>query len=161
MATPHDTQLATPTRGPSRRQVPRARLPALLLLPVLLLSACKISDVTGTITGLFGMGSNEVATPQFEITNGIKIQVVLHAPEGSAGTPITVHVRCSGGTNASATVVVRDSGDVSIGQTTFNEGWPAGLDCLVSQETVQGVQVANAAIQILSSTLLRADFTNV
>lgn len=137
-----------------------ARLAAIALVPVLALSACKITDVPNAIVGLFGMGKNEVATPQFEVTNGIKVQVVIKAPEGQAGTPVVIHVRCAGGSHASTTVTLKDSGSVSLGQTTFQEGWPAGTDCLVSQEVVQGVEVAKATLTWVSSNLLKADFLN-
>lgn len=132
----------------------------LVVVPLLLLAACKPSDVISEITGLFGMGKNEVATPQFEITNGIKIQVVIKAPDGKAGIPVVVHVRCAGGTNASATVTLKDGGSVALGETTFDQGWPAGADCLVSQETVNGVSVAQSTIEKISSTLVRANFLN-
>jgi hypothetical protein len=143
----------------SRHRRTTARLGVVALALVMVLSACKLSDITDPVVGLFGLGKNEVATPQFRITDGIKIQVVLHAPEGSSGTPITVHVRCSGGTDLSSTITVKDSGDVSLGQTTFTQGWPAGADCLVSQETVQGIDVASAAIQNIGN-VIQANFIN-
>lgn len=148
--------------APARRRH-GVRLVGLLVAPALLLSACTLSGVigtvTGTVTGLFGMKSDEIATPQFEITNGITIQIVLHAPSAEAGTPFTVFVRCSGGTTLQTTITVKDSGSTSIGQTSLTPGWPAGLDCIVSQQTVQGVKVVSSAISLLSG-LAKADFTN-
>ena len=150
----HVRHATTPT---TRRA---ARLAAIALVPVLALSACKITDVPNAIVGLFGMGKNEVATPQFEVTNGIRVQVVVRAPEGSAGAPVVLHVRCAGGSHASTTVTLQDSGSISLGETTFQEGWPAGSDCLVSQEVVQGVEVAKATLTWVNSSLLKADFLN-
>ena len=162
MAAAPDLDVHIQDGGPTRTRRRRTRVAAIsiAIVPMLLLSACKLSDVTGAVTGLFGMGKNEVATPQFEITNGITIQVVLHAPEAAAGTPITVHVRCSGGTEVSDTITIKDSGDVSLGTVSFKEGWPVGLDCIVSQETVKGLTVASTAISIISKTLAQADFVN-
>ena len=86
--------------------------------------------------------------------------MVIKASGGMGGIPIVVHVRCAGGTNASQTINLADSGNISLGQTTFDQGWPLGADCLVSQETVQGVQVASSAITWLNDTLVKADFLN-
>jgi hypothetical protein len=160
MATSIETSHAEPTVRRSRRRM-ATRVAALAFAPLLLLAACKPSDIVTEVVGIFGMGKNEVATPQFEIKNGITVQVVVKAPEGEAGIPVTVHVRCSGGTHAAATVLLKDSGSVSLGQTSFQQGWPAGADCLVSQEIVKGVEIASSTIKWLSSTQLRADFLNV
>ena len=82
------------------------------------------------------------------------------APKDQAGVPITVHVRCAGGTTAAATVTLHDSGDISIGDVTFDQGWPVGADCVVSQEIVQGVDIAQKTLTWLSSTNLQANFLN-
>jgi len=156
------TDLAARTTNVARRR--RQRLALLLLAPLAVLSACKpAAVVVGVVTdvgGLFGLGKNEVATPQFEIKNGITVQVVVKATDDQAGLPVVVRVRCSGGTELSQTVTLKQSGDLSLGQTTFTQGWPAGADCVVSQEVVQGVEVAKSTLTWVNSTLLRADFTN-
>jgi len=149
-----------------RRSTVRAtRLFALLAVPVLLVTSCKVSDVTDPIVkpieDLFGLGDDEIATPQFEIVNGITIQVVVRIDDLSAGLPITVHVRCAGGTEASGTVTVRDTGDVAVGDLTFRPGWPAGTDCVVSQEIVHGVETVKTVLTWLDSNDLRATFNNV
>lgn len=149
-----------------RRRFNAARLAALVAVPILLFTtSCKVSDVTDPIVkpieDLFGLDDGEIATPQFEITNGIKIQVVIRLDSLAQGTlPVTVHVRCAGGTHASATVTVANNGNVGIGQTTFAPGWPAGTDCLVSQEIVQGVETVDSTLEWLTGKDLRATFEN-
>jgi hypothetical protein len=159
MSTTTDTATDAIVRRSRRRMATRAA--ALAFAPLLLLAACKPSDIVTEVVGIFGMGKNEVATPQFEIKNGITIQVVVKAPEGESGVPVTVHVRCAGGTHAQATFVLKDSGEVSLGQTSFDQGWPAGADCLVSQEIVQGVEIAQSTVQWVNSNLVRANFLNL
>ncbi len=160
-----DVTIDEPKARPARRRrLGRGRWAVLLVAPALLLGACKpstvVTTVIDTVGDVFGLGKNEIATPQFEITNGIKVQVVIKAPEGQAGVPVVVHVRCSGGTHASQTVTLQDSGDLSLGQTTFTQGWPAGADCLVSQEVVKGVEVASATVKWVNGALLQANFLN-
>jgi hypothetical protein len=145
---------------------------ALLAAPLLLLAtSCKVSDVTDPIVevlepivepleDLFGLGDGEIATPRFELVNGITIQVVIRLDDLSAGLPITVHLRCAGGTHASGTVVLKESGDISLGQTTFTPGWPAGTDCIVSQEIVQGVEIIDSTVEWLDGNDVRATFEN-
>ena len=141
-----------------------ARIFALVAVPLLLLTSCKISDVTDPIVkpieDLFGLDDGEIATPQFEIVNGITIQVVVRFDDLSAGLPVTVHVKCAGGTQASATVTLKDTGSVAIGETSFTPGWPAGTDCVVSQEIVQGVETVKAVVNWLDSNDVQTTFTN-
>ncbi|MCU1496467.1 MAG: hypothetical protein JWM47_420 [Acidimicrobiales bacterium] len=137
----------------------------LLLVPLATLTACKpvavVVDVVTDVGGIFGLGKNEVATPQFEIRNGITVQVVVKALDDQAGLPVVVRVRCAGGTELTQTVTLAESGDISLGQTTFTQGWPAGADCVVSQEIVKGVEVVSKTLTWLDSTRLRANFTNL
>lgn len=153
--------------APRRRAGRMARIFALAVVPVLLVTGCKVSDVTDpivkpiedTFEDLFGLGDDEIATPQFEIVNGIKIQVVIRISDIAQGSlPVTVHVRCAGGTHASATVTVRDTGSVGVGETTFNPGWPAGTDCIVSQEIVQGVETVRTVVEWVDSNDVKATF---
>lgn len=148
----------------SRRLGVSVQVLALLAVPVLLLTSCNLSDITDPVVKpveeLFGLNDGEIATPRFEIVNGITIQVVVRFDDLSAGLPITVHVRCAGGTEASGTVTVTDTGSVSVGQTTFHPAWPAGTDCLVSQEIVHGVETVQATITWLDSNDVRAVFQN-
>src|ERR1700712_3881431 len=138
-----------------RRLSSAARFAAIFAVPVILLTSCKVSDVTDPIVKpiqtILGIGSNEVTTPKFEIVNGITIQVVIKFDDLSAGLPVTVHLHCAGGTEASATVTLHDSGGISVGQTSFKPTWPAGTDCLVSQEIVKGVDTAAGIITWLDS----------
>lgn len=153
------------TTAPRRGRTGRvAWLTALLIVPVLLLTSCKVSDVTDPIVkpieDLFGLSDHEVATPQFEIVNGITIQVVVRFDDLSAGLPVTVHLRCAGGTEASGTVTLRDSGNISVGDLTFQPGWPAGTDCIVSQDIVHGVETVRTAIDWVSGNDVQATFDN-
>jgi len=151
-----------PIRRRGRRPI---QLALMLVLPSVLLGACSITDVITKpieiIGNVFGLGSNEVATPEFTITNGIKVQVVIKAPKDQAGVPITVHVRCAGGTTAAATITLHDSGDISIGDVTFDQGWPVGADCVVSQEIVQGVEIAQQTLTWLNANNVQANFLNI
>lgn len=151
-----------------RRRRRLARLAVLLVLPAMLATACKpgkviedgFNDTVDTIADAFGLGENEIATPAFEITNGITIQVVIKATDAQGGLPVVVHVRCAGGTGATQTVVLEDSGSISLGDTTFEQGWQLGADCVVSQETVQNVEIVKATVTWLSDTLVQANFLN-
>jgi hypothetical protein len=152
-------------RTPIRRRRP-SRMLAVVVLPLaLLVTSCKLSDITDPVTktfeDIFGLTKDEIHTPEFEIVNGIKIQVVLRFDDVANGVPITVHVKCSGGTQASATVVVHESGDITLGQTTFEPTWPAGTDCVVSQEIVQGVDAVSGVLTWIDSNDLRATFSDV
>ena len=142
---------------PLARRRPRARVAVLLVAPIMLLSACNILK---PIEDLFGLGKNELATPQFQVGNGVQVQVVVSATQGQGGLPITVHVHCVGGTTASATFVLQSNGSLSLGQTTFNPTWPAGADCVVSQEIVKNVGVATTTLTWVNAHLLRASFLN-
>jgi hypothetical protein len=162
------------TRRATRRPLRAGRATrafALLAVPMLLLTSCKVSDVTDPIqdvldpivdpiADLFGLGDDEIATPRFELVNGITIQVVVRLDDLSAGLPVTVHLRCAGGTHASGTVVLRESGDISVGQTTFTPGWPAGTDCVVSQEIVRGVEILESTVEWLDGNDIKATFEN-
>lgn len=143
---------------------------ALAVVPLLLfVTSCKVSDVTDPIVDIiepivdpieeiFGLDDGEIATPQFELVNGITIQVVLRFDDIKAGIPVTVHLRCAGGTHASQTVTLRDTGSIALGETTFEPGWPAGTDCLVSQDIVQGVETVERTIEWLGSDEVQAVF---
>jgi hypothetical protein len=165
-----DTDVATvgprrPEAGRTRTRRP-SRVLAVLVLPLaLLVTSCKLKDVTDPITktfeDIFGLTKDEIHTPEFEIVNGIKIQVVLRFDDVAAGVPVTVHVKCAGGTQASATVVLHDSGSVTLGHTTFQPTWPAGTDCVVSQEVVQGVDAVSGVLTWLDSNDVRATFSDV
>lgn len=149
------------------------RVLALALVPLLvLLTSCKISDVTDPIEeviapvvdpvkDLFGLEDDEIATPQFELVNGITIQVVIRLDDIKAGIPVTVHLRCAGGTEATQTVTLHDTGSVALGETTFAPGWPAGTDCIVSQDIVQGVETVERTVEWLSSDEVQAVFDGV
>ncbi|MCU1370269.1 MAG: hypothetical protein JWO77_1463 [Ilumatobacteraceae bacterium] len=159
---------ATTTRRP-RRRARTTRLAALALAPFLLLvTSCKITDVTDpivkpiekTFEEIFNIDKGEIATPQFEIVNGITIKVVVKFSDLSAGLPVTVQVKCAGGTSASATVTLKDSGSISIGETTFKPTWPAGTDCIVSQDIVKGVETVKSVITWLDSDDVQAVFQN-
>jgi len=156
------------TRRP-RRRARSTRLAVLALAPLMLLvTSCKITDVTDPITKpitktfeeIFGISKGEIATPQFEIVNGITIKVVVKFSDLSAGLPVTVHVKCAGGTQASATVTVKDTGSISVGETTFKPTWPAGTDCVVSQEIVKGVETVKSVVTWLDSNDVQAVFQN-
>ncbi|MEZ5138256.1 MAG: hypothetical protein R2702_17025 [Acidimicrobiales bacterium] len=146
------------------------RVLALAVVPlVLLLSSCKVSDITDPIEevtkpivdplkDLFGLGDDEIATPRFELVNGITIQVVIRFDDIKAGIPVTVHLRCAGGTEATQTVTLHDTGSVAVGETTFTPAWPAGTDCIVSQDIVQGVDTVERAIEWLQSDEVQAVF---
>ena len=157
------TATTTPRRiGPGRV----ARIFAVAAAPLLLLAtACKPSDVIDPIVDpiedLFGLNDGEVATPQFEVWNGITIQVVVRIDDLANGVPVTVHVRCEGGTHLSQTVEVEPTGSIGIGETTFTEGWPAGVDCIVSQDIVQGVETVRGIVEAVSSDEVQAVFDNV
>jgi hypothetical protein len=158
------TDETTTARRP-RRRTRRASVTALLAVPLLLLAtSCKITDVTDPIVKpieeIFGIDDGEFASPQFEIVNGITVQVVVKFADLSAGLPVTVHLKCAGGTEASTTVTLKDSGSISVGETTFKPTWPAGTDCIVSQEIVQGVETVKAAITWLDSNDVQAVFQN-
>jgi len=151
------------------RRTRAARVSALLLAPMLLLvTSCKITDVTDPITKpiektfeqIFNLDSGEISTPQFEIVNGITIKVTVKFSDLSAGLPVTVQVKCAGGTQASATVVLKDTGSISVGETTFQPTWPAGTDCVVSQDIVQGVETVKGVITWLDSNDVQAVFQN-
>jgi len=149
----------------SHRRTRTARVSALLLAPLLLLvTSCKITDITDPIVKpieeIFGLDDGEFASPQFEIVNGITIKVVVKFDDLSAGLPITVHVKCAGGTEASATVTLKDTGSISVGETTFKPTWPAGTDCLVSQEIVKGVETVKSVVTWLDSNDVQAVFQN-
>ena len=141
-----------------------ARAFALVAVPLLLLTSCKLSDVTDPVVkpieDILGLNDGEIATPRFELVNGITIQVVIRIDDLGSSLPITVNLRCAGGTEASATVTVKPSGDVGIGQTSFKPTWPAGTDCLVSQEIVQGVETVGAVLTWLDSNDVKTTFTN-
>ncbi|MGN6692666.1 MAG: hypothetical protein ACTHN0_00680 [Aquihabitans sp.] len=156
-------ETATVTRSP-RRRTRATRVAALLAVPFLLLvTSCKITDVTDPIVKpfeeIFGLTKNEISTPEFKIVNGITIKVVVKFDDLSS-IPVTVHVKCAGGTQASATVTVKDTGSVNIGETTFKPTWPAGTDCIVSQEIVQGVETVKGVITWLDSNDVQAVFQN-
>ncbi|MEZ5205074.1 MAG: hypothetical protein R2701_12045 [Acidimicrobiales bacterium] len=148
---------------------PRPAMSLAIVPMLLLLSSCKISDVTDPIIKvvdpivtpieeLFGLDDGEVATPQFELVNGITIQVVLRFDDVKAGIPVTVNLRCAGGTSLSQTVILEDSGSVALGATTFTPGWPAGTDCVVGQEIVKGVEAVKTTIEWLDSNDVQATF---
>lgn len=158
----------TATRRP-RRRIRGARVAALLAAPLLLLvTSCKITDVTDpivkpiekTFEEIFNLDKGEIATPQFEIVNGITIKVVVKFSDLSAGLPVTVQVKCAGGTSASATVTLKDTGSISVGETTFKPTWPAGTDCVVSQDIVKGVEAVKSAVTWLDSNDVQAVFQN-
>ncbi len=161
-------ETSSTTRSATRRPARLGRAGkafALLAVPILLLTSCKVSDVTDPIVkpleDLFGLGSDEIATPKFEIVNGITIQVVIRIDDLSAGLPITVHLRCAGGTELSDTITVTDSGSIAVGEATFTPGWPAGTDCLVSQDIVKGVEAIDATLTWLDSNDVKPTFDNV
>lgn len=148
-----------------RRRGRSARATALLVAPLLILvTSCKITDITEPIVKpieqIFGLDDGEIASPQFEIVNGITIKVVVKFSDLSAGLPVTVHVKCAGGTQASATVTLKDTGSISVGETSFKPTWPAGTDCLVSQEIVQGVETVKSVVTWLDSNDVQAVFSN-
>lgn len=154
----------TVNRGP-RRRTGATRVAALLAVPFLLLvTSCKITDITDPVVKpfeeIFGISKNEIATPQFEIVNGITIKVVIKLDDLSAGLPVTVHVKCAGGTQASATVKLKESGSISIGETSFKPTWPAGTDCVVSQDIVKGVETVKSVVTWLDSNDVQATFQN-
>ncbi|MCB0970922.1 MAG: hypothetical protein KDA97_05310, partial [Acidimicrobiales bacterium] len=67
-----------------------ARMFALTAAPLLLLAtACKPSDVIDPIVDpiedLFGLGDDEIATPAFEVWNGITIQVTVRIDDLASG----------------------------------------------------------------------------
>jgi hypothetical protein len=153
----------TTTRRPRRIRV--ARVSALLLAPLMLfVTSCKITDVTDPIVKpiekVFGLDDGEFASPEFEIVNGITIKVIVKFSDLSAGLPVTVQVKCAGGTQASATVTLKDTGDISVGEATFQPTWPAGTDCLVSQDIVKGVETVKAVVTWLDSNDVQAVFQN-
>jgi hypothetical protein len=157
------------TETTTRRRTRTARVTALLAVPFLLLAtSCKITDVTDPITKpiektfeeIFNIDKGEIATPEFEIVNGITIKVVVKFSDLSAGLPVTVQVKCAGGTQASATVTLKDSGSISVGETTFKPTWPAGTDCIVSQDIVKGVETVKGVITWLDSNDVQAVFQN-
>jgi len=161
-------ETTTVTRGP-RRRTRATRVAALLAVPFLLLvTSCKITDVTDpivkpvtkTFEEIFNIGKGEIATPEFQIVNGITIKVVVKFSDLSAGLPVTVHVKCAGGTQASATVTLKDSGSISVGETSFQPTWPAGTDCIVSQEIVKGVETVKSVVTWLDSNDVQAVFQN-
>jgi hypothetical protein len=156
----------TVTRRPRRI---RARATALVVAPLLLLvTSCKITDITDpvvkpvteTFEQIFGIDKGEFASPQFEIVNGITIKVVVKFSDLSAGLPVVVSVKCAGGTQASTTVTLKDSGSISIGEATFKPTWPAGTDCIVSQDIVKGVETVKAVINWIDSNDVQATFQN-
>ena len=157
------TETPTPRRtGPGRF----ARVFAIAAVPVLLAAtACKPSDVIDPIVDpiedLFGLGDDEISTPAFEVWNGITIQVTVRIDDLANGVPVTVHVRCEGGTHLSQTVDVEPTGSIGIGETTFTEGWPAGVDCIVSQDIVQGVETVRGVVEAVSSDEVQAVFDNL
>ena len=150
------------------RNATTARVMALLAVPLLLLTSCKISDITDpivkpiekTFEQIFNLDSGEISTPQFEIVNGITIKVVVKFSDLSAGLPVTVQVKCAGGTQASATVILKDTGSISVGETTFQPTWPAGTDCVVSQDIVKGVETVKGIVTWLDSNDVQAVFQN-
>jgi hypothetical protein len=157
------------TETTTRRRTRAARVAALLAAPLLLLAtSCKITDVTDPITKpiektfeeIFGIDKGEVATPQFEIVNGITIKVVLKFDDLKNGLPVTVQVKCAGGTQASATVTLKQSGSISVGETTFKPTWPAGTDCVVSQDIVKGFETVKGVITWLDGNDVQAVFQN-
>ncbi|MFN8019117.1 MAG: hypothetical protein U0P45_13480 [Acidimicrobiales bacterium] len=156
------TSLDQPVRR--HRLSPVVRIAALVAVPLMLLTSCKLSDVTDPVVkpieDLFGLGSDEIATPKFEITNGITIQVVVKISDLTKSIPVTVHLRCSGGTELTDTITIRTSGSISVGEATFTPGWPAGTDCLVSQDIVQGVDTVDSALKWLTGNDLQATFQN-
>ena len=160
--------IETTTRR-SRRRIRSARVAALLAAPLLLLvTSCKVTDITDpvvkpiekTFEQIFNLDSGEISTPQFEIVNGITIKVVVKFSDLSAGLPVTVQVKCAGGTQASATVTLKDTGSISVGEATFKPTWPAGTDCVVSQDIVKGVETVKGVITWLDSNDVQAVFQN-
>jgi hypothetical protein len=160
--------IETTTRRP-RRRIRSARVAALLAAPLLLLvTSCKVTDITDpvvkpiekTFEQIFNLDSGEISTPQFEIVNGITIKVVVKFSDLSAGLPVTVQVKCAGGTQASATVTLKDTGSISVGEATFKPTWPAGTDCVVSQDIVKGVETVKGVITWLDSNDVQAVFQN-
>ena len=160
--------IETTTRRP-RRRIRSARVAALLAAPLLLLvTSCKVTDITDpvvkpiekTFVHIFNLDSAEISTPQFEIVNGITIKVVVKFSDLSAGLPVTVQVKCAGGTQASATVTLKDTGSISVGEATFKPTWPAGTDCVVSQDIVKGVETVKGVITWLDSNDVQAVFQN-
>ncbi|WP_421120783.1 hypothetical protein ACE2AJ_05635 [Aquihabitans daechungensis] len=158
----------TTVRRP-RRRTRAARITALLAAPLLLLvTSCKITDITDpivkpiekTFEEIFNLDSGEISTPQFEIVNGITIKVTIKFSDLSAGLPVTVQVKCAGGTQASATVVLKDTGSISVGETTFQPTWPAGTDCVVSQDIVKGVETVKGIVTWIDSNDVQAVFQN-
>ena len=155
----------TTTATAVRRRSRLGRVTALLAVPLLLLvTSCKITDITDPVVKpfeeIFGIDKGEFASPQFEIVNGITIKVVVKFSDLSAGLPVTVHVKCAGGTQASATVTLKDTGSISVGETSFKPTWPAGTDCVVSQEIVQGVETVKAVVTWLDSNDVQTVFQN-
>jgi hypothetical protein len=160
--------IETTARRP-RRRIRSARVAALLAAPLLLLvTSCKVTDITDpvvkpiekTFEQIFNLNSGEISTPQFEIVNGITIKVVVKFSDLSAGLPVTVQVKCAGGTQASATVTLKDTGSISVGEATFKPTWPAGTDCVVSQDIVKGVETVKGVITWLDSNDVQAVFQN-
>jgi hypothetical protein len=160
--------IETTARRP-RRRIRSARVAALLAAPLLLLvTSCKVTDITDpvvkpiekTFEQIFNLDSGEISTPQFEIVNGITIKVVVKFSDLSAGLPVTVQVKCAGGTQASATVTLKDTGSISVGEATFKPTWPAGTDCVVSQDIVKGVETVKGVITWLDSNDVQAVFQN-
>jgi hypothetical protein len=160
--------IETTARRP-RRRIRSARVAALLAAPLLLLvTSCTVTDITDpvvkpiekTFEQIFNLDSGEISTPQFEIVNGITIKVVVKFSDLSAGLPVTVQVKCAGGTQASATVTLKDTGSISVGEATFKPTWPAGTDCVVSQDIVKGVETVKGVITWLDSNDVQAVFQN-
>jgi hypothetical protein len=47
-----------------------------------------------------------------------------------------------------------------VGETTFKPTWPAGTDCVVSQDIVKGVETVKSAITWLDGNDVQAVFQN-
>ena len=118
--------------------------------------------------GLPDRDLGELPTSARRFPDGAQYRVEIPSVEGAEpfravanGVPITVNVKCAGGTHASATVTLTKTGSVSVGQTTFEPGWPAGTDCVVSHELVTGIEAVEGIITWVDSNDVQATFTDV
>ena len=86
----------------------------------------------------------------------------ISAPDGFDGATITVRLRCAGGSTLTETITLHDTGQFATGETTFtDEGW-SGIDCVISQEIVQGVESVRSVIQQLGGgDILKGQFFNL
>lgn len=130
----------------------RGHLPAMVALAIAVLlcsAACSPLTDLPFLGGGGGSSPTTVSTPAFHLAGSAEITVSVSAPPSEAGVPITVMLSCAGGTTASQTVVLSLQGGVALGQTTFHQGWPAGADCFVSQQIVQGIDAIPGALQYI------------